>query len=378
MVPGAPGAAPGARGTEQAVNVLFAFDGDLNPYVDVVRAGLAAAGRPTDAGTDKFWSDALFRHDVVHVQWPETLFGWRAPTADEMARLRRRLREIQPRARIVLTRHNAVSHLATAKNAAIFRELYELVESACDAMIHMGETSRAQCAGQPHLRGKRHVTIPLPVFDELYAPYLNVSRAEARRRLGLPTHRKIVLAFGNFRNDGEKKLVESTWRALGDPQAFLVAARWHSPRTYGFSPRHPLCLLRSMREAVRARWRHMRLEPTRDCTGEEVALGVAAADAVFIQRLDDLNSGNLPMAFLFRKAVAGPAGGNIGAWLRKTDNPVFDPQDPDSCRLALQRALELAAAGKGEENHAYAMAHWSTKQVGAAHARLYDELVAAQ
>ena len=82
--------------------------------------------------------------------------------------------------------------------------------------------------------------------------------------------------------------------------------------------------------AVRARWRHMRLEPKRDFTDEEVALYFAAADAVFIQRLDDLNSGNLPMAFLFRKAVAGPAGGNIGEWLRKTDNPVFDPQDPDS------------------------------------------------
>jgi hypothetical protein len=109
-------------------------------------------------------------------------------------------------------------------------------------------------------------------------------------------------------------------------------------------------------------------------TDEEVALHFAAADVVFIQRLDDLNSGNIPMAFLFRRTVLGPDCGNIGEWLQTTDNPVFDPADRNSVRLALIGALALAEEGKGDENSRFAHTRWTTRKVGEATARLYESL----
>ena len=83
-----------------------------------------------------------------------------------------------------------------------------------------------------------------------------------------------------------------------------------------------------------------------------------AADVVLIQRLDILNSGNLPMAFAAGKVVVGPNVGNVGLILRETDNFTFDPDHIESAISALQSAL--GAISKGEENKEYAAKHWSS------------------
>ncbi len=356
------------------MKILFAFNQDLNPYVAVLIRGLEAAGCPVDTGTEKFWAAGPFEPDIVHIQWPETLFDWRVPSAIEVEFLRRRLKEVHARAKIVYTRHNEVSHHANEGNAAILKELYSLVESECDVMVHLGEASRRECAARPELAGKRHVVIPIPVYDELYAPYLGMDGAEARRRLGLPPDRSIVLAFGNFRYEKEKRLVAGAVSGLRGRRVCLVAPKWHKAREYSFSPWHPMLALRSARKAVWAWGRGMKLGAKKTMFDEEVALHFAAADVVFIQRLDELNSGNVPMGFLFGKVVAGPDGGNIGEWLRETGNPVFDAKDPDSVRTALEKALELSSGDQGKKNRDFAMANWTTRKIGEELARLYRSI----
>ena len=100
-----------------------------------------------------------------------------------------------------------------------------------------------------------------------------------------------------------------------------------------------------------------------------------ASDVVFIQRRDDLNSGNIPMAFLFKKVVVGPDTGNIGEILKSTGNPVFDSQNSLSVRNALQAALNLSKTDLGRKNYDYAMTHWRSAQIGAMHASFYRTLV---
>ena len=356
------------------MKVLFAFNRDLNPYVEVLLSGLAAAGCPAETGTEKFWNVERFDHDIVHIQWPETLFDWRVPSAIEMEFLRRRLKEIRQRAKIVFTRHNDESHHANESNAAILKELYELVESECDGMVHLGEATREACASRSDLRGKRHVMIPIPIYDELYGPYLGTSREEARRRLGLPQDLNVVLAFGNFRFEKEKQLVIGALAGLNPRRVCLVAPKWHKARDYDFSPEHPMLALRSARKAFWAWKQGMKLGAKKILSDEEVALYFAAADVVFIQRLDELNSGNVPMAFLFRRVVVGPDGGNIGEWLRTTGNPVFDAKSSSSVSASLEAALKLSASGLGEMNNQFAHAHWSTKQIGLELAELYRSL----
>lgn len=356
------------------MKILFAFNRDLNPYVEVLAAGLAAAGCPVDMGTEKFWDAGRFDHDIAHIQWPETLFDWRTPSAIEMEFLRRRLKEIHARATIVHTRHNEESHHVRADNAAILKELYSLVESECDVMVHLGEASRRDCAARPGLAGKRHVVISIPVYDELYAPHLGMGREEARGRLGLPRGRKIVLAFGNFRHEAEQRLVADAVAGLQGHRVCLVAPKWHKAREYSFSPAHPMLALRTARKAAWAWRRGMELGARKAMGDEEVAWHFAAADVVFIPRVDELNSGNVPMGFLFGKVVVGPDVGNIGEWLRATGNPVFDAADPESVRSALADALRLAGGDQGEKNRAFALANWTTRKIGGELAQLYRSL----
>ena len=56
----------------------------------------------------------------------------------------------------------------------------------------------------------------------------------------------------------------------------------------------------------------------------------AVSDVVFIQRCVILNSGVVPMAFLFGRGVVGPDSGNVGELLRVTANLVFSPSDQGS------------------------------------------------
>ena len=356
------------------MKILFAFNHDLNPYVDVVIHSLMQENCPVDSGTDKFWKAELFDYDIVHIQWPETLFDWRIPTPIELLFLRQRLKEIKRQAKIVYTRHNEFSHHANERNSSILGELYAIVESECDAMVHLGEPSRSACLHRTDLRDKTHVVIPNPILDDLYAPFAGREQAEARRRLNLPLNCQVILAFGNFRYEREKRLVAEAFWANRDRQIYLLAPKWYKPYEYSFSIRHPMLFLRTLRKAVWAWQNRMKLGAIKQMSDDEVATYFCAADVVFIQRLNDLNSGNVPMAFYFKKVVVGPDIGNIGEALKATGNPVFDANDANSVREALKQALHLSTSALGGKNFEYASTCLTTKQIGSAHAALYQHL----
>lgn len=352
----------------------MAFNRDLNPYVDVIRQGLADENCPVDSGTEKFWNGTQFDYDLVHIQWPETLFDWKVPTPVEMIFLRQRLKEVKRRAKVVYTRHNETSNHATAENGALLRELYDLMETECDAMIHLGEFSRSACLQKPALCHKPHVVIPIPAYEKLYAPFIAIPAIAARKQLGLPGNRKIILAFGNFRHPKEHKLVSDAFLSLKNRHSCLVAPKWHKSRNYAFDPRRPVLFLRSLRKALWSKMNRMVLNARKTVTDEDVARYFSAADVVFVQRVNGLNSGNIPMAFLFRKTVVGPNIGNIGELLVATGNPVFNPEDPTSVHNALKQGLALSSARQGEMNFEYAMTHFTTARIAAAHTGLYREL----
>lgn len=119
----------------------------------------------------------------------------------------------------------------------------------------------------------------------------------------------------------------------------------------------------------------MKLGAKKIMSDEEVALHFVAADVVFIQRVNGLNSGNIPMAYLFGKVAVGPDSGNIGYWLKATMNPVFNPHDSGSIQRELSVALQMASKGMGERNRNFALSCWSTQQIGLEMAKLYSSIV---
>lgn len=357
------------------MRVLFAFNEDLNPYVEVVVNGLKEAGLSVDEGTEAFWRKDLFNHEIIHIQWPETLFDWRCPSEIELEFLKDRLHAVKRTSKIVLTIHNLESHHITDDNRNKFQKLYACVADFSDVMVHLGAHSCESWKSDPRYADKRHEIIPIPIYDHLYNPYLSISPEDAKRRLHIPISKKVVLAFGNFRYEQEKNLVQEAFSLLKDKGCILVAPKWYKPWEYSFNYRHPMLSVRTAKKAFRDFTRRMKFESKRIMTHNEVALYFAAADVVMIQRIHDLNSGNLPMSFLFRKVVVGPDRGNIGDWCRLTGNPVFDPESKNSVIAALQNGLALSSTDLGDRNYDFAIKRWSTNIIGEKHKSLYESII---
>ena len=91
---------------------------------------------------------------------------------------------------------------------------------------------------------------------------------------------------------------------------------------------------------------------------------MVSSNVIFIQRKDILNSGNVPLAFLYHKVVVGPKVGNIGELLEATGNPTFCPNNKKDILRALKEARRLSIQGQGERNYSYAMKEMNICKVG--------------
>ena len=347
-----------------------------NPFVRLLAEGIRACGFEVVCSVDEFWDHAA-EYDAVHFQWPEELFGWSYPSPAQVAELSERLRMLhERRIPIVYTRHNSLPH----KGDAGVREAYRLIGEYADAVVHLGDYSRREfLVAYPGSRQLQAV-IPHHIYERIYGGA--ITRGEARQRLGIPADSFVVLAFGAFRHDFERKLVWRAFRRLRVPKKFLLAPRlW----PYNLSGSHHRGLKRlaekMLYHAAHAVERMFRCHITSAeglIPDTELPAYFTAADVVFIQRTDILNSGNVPQAFAFGRVVAGPDSGNIGEMLAATGNPVFDPADPASVDRALAEAARLADAGHGGENLEYAREHLRLPQIAAAYGRIYQRLHDAQ
>ena len=336
-----------------------------NPFVRLLAEGIRACGFEVVCSADEFWHNAA-AYDIVHFQWPEELFGWSYPSPGQVAELGERLRMLREQGiPIVYTRHNTLPHKGD-----------RLIGEYADAVVHLGDYSLRQFRERYPDSRQIHVVIPHHIYEGVYGP--GISRGEARQRLGIPADSFVVLAFGAFRHAFERKLTWRAFRRLHVPEKFLLAPRlW--PYTLNGSYHRGLKRLatRMLYYGAHAAERLFRCRITSAeglIPDAELPAYFTAADVVFIQRTDILNSGNVPQAFAFGRVVAGPAAGNIGGMLEVTGNPVFDASDPASVDRALAEAARLAAAGHGDENRKYALEHLRLPQIAAAYGQLYTRL----
>ncbi len=187
----------------------------------------------------------------------------------------------------------------------------------------------------------------------------------------------IITAFGKFRNREEIRMVLDAFSALRNKRKFLLA-----PRMFPFAKhpgqRNPLKRLLSLAGyylvPALLRLRNIRAGANGELIdNDELPYYITASDVIFVQRKRILNSGNVPLAFLFRKVVAGPDNGNVGELLRETGNPVFSPDDNAGIVRALEQAGRLAEQGKGEENYRYARQHMNLEVVANAYIDAYGK-----
>lgn len=255
------------------------------------------------ATVDEFsaWRVLSGKYDIVHLHWPEycvngrgTFAAWFWCCALFAAMCWVRLRG----AKVVWTVHNLQSHLQ--QHPITERYFWRMLTGLLTAYIGLTESGGERARDKyPWLRGKPGFVIPHGNIRDAYSG-VEISREQARSRLGIAQSAKVVGFFGSVeRYKGITELVE-TFLALKDSSAVL----WIAGKSY-LSPRE-----RQRIDHIAAHDRRILLE-FRHIPDAEIASYIRAADLVVLPFRAILNSGSAVLALSLDRPVLVPAKGSM-------------------------------------------------------------------
>jgi glycosyltransferase involved in cell wall biosynthesis len=322
-----------------------------NPFIKLlVEDGVASEFVKVDASIAAFWRPNE-EYDILHIHWPEELFGWGIPGEEGRERLCETLNQWrQKRVKIVYTRHDEIPHYTQWPEDS--KKLFDIVESTADAVLHFGNFSKRQFMENWPSLHQKHYVIRHHTYDTLYTT--PISKEEARKLFDIGSDKLVILAFGAFRARDEQELVRDAFESLDMPDKFLLAPSWFEC-VDGEAPKGD-CFLG---EAL--------------VYGEMVPYYFVAADIVFIQRTRILNSGNIALSFFYNKTIVGPRINNIQESLDDVNNFSFNPSDRQSVYEAMKKAIERLKAP--QVNGSYARENLSTAKIGEEHRKVYYDLL---
>jgi len=283
-----------------------------------------------------------YQPDVVHINWPEELAGWRAPTSLQLQALIERLERWSRRSRIIFSVNNLYPH-GQADNDMWFR-LYSAVLKFADVVHHFSETSKRSVLDRyPESRGRRHIVRVGFNYDRLL-PATRPDRSEARRKFGVSADEAVFLCFGALRFWKEIGLIREAYVRTRVPnKRLLMAARYVE-----LGP----ALQMRLRRAYWGYWqRRQNAIVVSDYVPEdEVYELFDAADVVVAARHDGLSSGIPCLAMSMGRVVIAPRIGGTEEYLQGTQNILYDPASPDQLARAMERAADLDRERIGAEN----------------------------
>jgi hypothetical protein len=318
----------------------------LNTYLDLLCSAITKAGR-VSVRVPSIQLAVIEDYPVVWIHWPEALTEYRSPSASELETYRELLARYCQHGILVWTVHNLYRHCM--QNDRGFNDLYNLVAHYADVQIHHGNHSVELVRER---FGDSGAVIRVVGHGGYWNLLGGLCRDEARKRLGVEKHSKLLLVFGTLRDSQEYEIA-------------LHAARagWYvlitSPLPY-IRKRHRLQI-----------WRQKWLASNRvrvlakTVPDNEVDMVVKACDAVLIARKDCLNSGNVFLGMTFGRAIIGPNVGNVGEVLNLTGNWVFNPADKKDMRRVFREAYESDLDAPGQRNRQWLEKHGRWEDIAA-------------
>ena len=320
-----------------------------NPYVSTLTDQMSALDNGLEFIFDKefFWSEECNSCDIIHIMWPHVFTGQCSANAfaDRLKSLKR------SGVSIVSTCHNIKPH----SGSEVEQAFYDTAYAKSDIIIHLADYSKRVLIDK--FPNAKHIVIPHHVYDTLYSNY--PSQAESRAYLHLPKYWKdYILCIGAFRNQEEKELIRNLSVCLRKKRIGILAP------TLRFRPNYKLTYygIKSLLKRLIQNVAYPNLIIAGHyVSNEELPYYFGSSSILVIQRKEILNSGNLPLAFLMKKAVVGPNVGNVGYILEQTENPTFNPQDASSLTDAVSYALENKQIG--ENNYKKAINDWSSLSI---------------
>lgn len=348
------------------MKVLIAcnIDSFPNPYVRTLAQGLVEQGIDVTCSVDEFFAHPT-AYDIVHIQWPNLLYDQQHNSCEQ---LRKTLTIICNSATILVsTCHNIRPHYNTQH---AINEAYRLVYTHCDYIQHLGSCSiQLLKEAYPEMTAE-HVIIPHHTYDHFYT--LGVNAASAREQLHIPADKHVLLSFGEFRNNEERRLIMQLSRQLG-PEYYILAPGFFYRKIWQPNPLKTIfnigrtAFYTLMAKSANIHMAHHYI------SDEELPTYMAVADAMLIQRLHILNSGNVPLAMLAGLPIVGPNVGNVGSILQETGNYVFDTKDLSTLPKLVRQAVSNPQ--QGVRNKVFAEQNMTTDAIARQLVEFYTRII---
>ena len=323
-----------------------------NPFVRTLRDGLIACGHEVTCSKDVFW-DSPLGFDLVFFQWPESILN-KEKTAPNINQIENQVRLLKDHdILIAITCHNLHPH----DRNNFLTDVYNYLYGKADVFHHMGDYSFQQL--KQTYPNATHFIAPHPAFYSVTETELS-QISVYKQKYSVPKDKITIMAFGAFRNSEEREMFLTLDKKFGRDHCLWAPKIYRDTfRKKNFITRLA-CAGRYLKYSLLG-IKMQKLVPEDD----DVLPMICASDILFIQRKEVLNSGNLPLGFSAGKIVVGPDVGNVGAILRHTGNPVFDPHDESSIIEAVENAISMYKEGNyiGKRNYLYAQNNCQPFQV---------------
>lgn len=342
-----------------------------NLFVHTLYQEIKKTGLNIECSLKRFWeSDSDY--DIIHFQWPEEVVGWNCNDISVIDRLKERILYFKQKgSKFIYTRHNTSPHYSNS----IIEKTYKVIEENSTIIVHMREYSLKQF--KLEYPDSSNVVIQHHIYENTYNE--NITKEEARKKLNIPKNGFVITAFGKFRNTEEKKMVLKAFIKARIKNKYLLAPRFfpfYKKPPYNNGLKRFLSQMGYFIIIPLCRLFHIQGKSVDEIINhDELPYYISSADIVFIQRKEILNSGNIPLAFLFKKVVIGPDIGNVGELLHKTGNPTFDPNNTSSIISAIKRSQKLCSMNHGLKNYEFAKKYMNLQDIAQQYINIYNSLM---
>ena len=308
----------------------------INPFVNELNEALSREDVEIVWDLDEFWKNKNQSHfDIVHVHWPEFLL----PSGEiiELEKLESTMAYWYENSKVVITRHNADPH----NQSEDIKLVYKIVYNYTHGVVHLGKHSLLNS----NFNLIQNTVIPHHTYS--------YDLQSVKKELPELMNKEYVLIFGQIRDERERLLVKKVANYLKTQHLATIVPQWtRSPwhrrsRPFKWLRFFLKFLIESIHLPFVAGWREI--------PQEKMSKLFNSCRFVILPRINTLNSGIISQAFVYGKVVVGTKNGNIGEMLSRTGNPVFDPEEDDDIKRAINEGLELSKKGQGAVNYRFAL-----------------------
>lgn len=341
-----------------------AFRSGQNPYNSIIYRLMA------DYGVEVFEYSAgrAFheRFDVVHVHWPDTIFGSQQAFR-VLARSQKLLWSLRWQrrhgAKVMWTVHNLKAH--DSEHRSLEKRFWQSFPKLVDGFIAMSSGSVDTILQHfPRLQGRPHWAIPHPHYRGQYPDRIN--RVEARAHLGLNVAARTILFLGQVRHYKNVPALIKAFRCLHDqPDSRFQLVIAGLPRTQEIEAR----IRQEAGSDPRIRLDLLFLDD------DDLQHYLRASDLVVIPFNEILNSGSAILALSFDRPVLMPRSSCSNDLAETVPGHWVQRFDGDLTSAALEAALQ-AASDLPERTDGDHLETLCPNRVSVATAEAYHELLA--